>query len=100
MNLRALLERAGLAGYEELPCHGLSAGQQRRVALARLMMDSNPLWLLDEPFTALDTAGQAQVRAIIRAHMDAGGAALCATHQDLLVPGSMGLVLGSGEAGE
>ena len=95
VDLPVLLDRVGLAGYEELLCQGLSAGQQRRVALARLMMDSSRLWLLDEPFTALDAEGQDQVRSIISAHMEAGGAALCATHQDLQVPGSIGLSLGA-----
>ena len=98
--LLALLARVGLAGYEELLCQGLSAGQQRRVALARLMMDSSRLWLLDEPFTALDREGQALVRAIIGAHMETGGAALCATHQDLQIPGSTGLALGFPENAE
>ena len=64
------------------------------------MMDSSRLWLLDEPFTALDAQGQDQVRSIISAHMAAGGAALCATHQDLQVPGSIGLSLGGREARE
>ncbi len=93
-DLLALLDRVGLAGYEDLLCQGLSAGQQRRVALARLMMDTSRLWLLDEPFTALDSDGQDQVRAVITAHLEAGGAALCATHQDLKVPGSLNLTLG------
>ena len=88
------LDAVGLAGYEDVLCGRLSAGQHRRVALARLGLDDSPLWLLDEPFTALDTAGQALVRALIAEHRDQGGAVLCATHQDLEVPGADTLQLG------
>jgi heme exporter protein A len=89
-----LIERVGLAGYEEVICQHLSAGQQRRVALARLMLGGGPLWLLDEPFTALDASGTELVRTVIGEHLQAGGAALCATHQPLSVPGSRTLMLG------
>lgn len=82
-DLFALLENVGLAGYEDVLCSRLSAGQQRRVALARLRLDRGRLWLLDEPFTALDVRGQELVRSYIDEHRKAGGAALCATHQDL-----------------
>ena len=51
------LADVGLRGFEDVPCHTLSAGQQRRVALARLYLDAPPLWILDEPFTALDKQG-------------------------------------------
>ena len=57
------LEAVGLRGFEDVPCHTLSAGQQRRVALARLYLDAPPLWILDEPFTALDKQGVAQLEA-------------------------------------
>ncbi|MEM8766972.1 MAG: cytochrome c biogenesis heme-transporting ATPase CcmA [Pseudomonadota bacterium] len=95
-NLSALLERVGLAGYDHILAGRLSAGQQRRVALARLMLDRAPLWLLDEPFTALDTDGVDLVRALLVAHLNGGGAALCATHQALEVAGSSVLDLGAG----
>jgi heme exporter protein A len=91
-----LLERVGLAGYEDMLCQHLSQGQLRRVALARLMLGNGRLWLLDEPFTALDVNGQALVRSLVVEHLQAGGAALCATHQTLEVPGSTDLVLGLG----
>lgn len=93
--LVTLLERVGLAGYEDVRCQHLSAGQQRRAALARLMLDSAPLWLLDEPFTALDTGGQELVRSLLVRHTAAGGAAVCATHQDLGVPHGRELLLGA-----
>jgi len=94
-HLVSLLERVGLAGYEDVRCQHLSAGQQRRAALARLMIDAAPLWLLDEPFTALDSDGQDLVRSLLVQHATSGGAAVCATHQDLGVPSSRDLVLGS-----
>ena len=78
------LARVGLAGYEDVPCQQLSAGQQRRVALARLALDDGAasLWLLDEPFTALDTAGITLVVDLMQAQLDRGGAVIFATHQD------------------
>lgn len=91
------LESVGLAGYEDVLCGRLSAGQHRRVALARLCMDESPLWLLDEPFTALDLNGQDLVRALISEHRANGGAVLCATHQNLGVPEVDELRLGARE---
>lgn len=92
--LISVLDRVGLAGYEDVRCQHLSAGQQRRVALSRLMLDRARLWLLDEPFTALDTDGQALVRSLLLSHAASGGAAVCATHQDLGVAGARELHLG------
>lgn len=89
------LAAVGLAGYEDVLCGRLSAGQHRRVALVRLGLDESPLWLLDEPFTALDLNGQDLVRSLIAAHRARGGAVLCATHQDLGVPGADELRLGA-----
>ncbi len=89
------LEAVGLAGYEDVLCGRLSAGQHRRVALIRLGLDDSALWLLDEPFTALDLNGQDLVRSLIAAHRTRGGAVLCATHQDLSVPGADELRLGA-----
>jgi heme exporter protein A len=92
--LEELLERVGLAGYENVLSQHLSAGQQRRVALARLRLSSAPLWLLDEPFTALDDAGHTLVRGLLGEHLAAGGAVIAATHHPLEVPGSERLILG------
>ena len=89
------LDAVGLAGYEDVLCGRLSAGQHRRVALVRLGLDDSPLWLLDEPFTALDVNGQDLVRSLIADHRARGGAVLCATHQELGVPDSGELNLGS-----
>jgi heme exporter protein A len=93
-DLLKLLERVGLAGFEEVPAQQLSAGQQRRVALARLEIGRGRLWLLDEPFTALDSSGQDLVRSLIEEHLEAGGAVLSATHQPLGLLRSLELRLG------
>ena len=82
-DLSAVLARVGLPGYEHVQCQRLSAGQQRRVALARLLIGGADLWLLDEPFTALDGAGQQLVREVLQAHLQKGGSTVCATHQSL-----------------
>lgn len=79
----AALVRVGLAGYEDVPCYQLSAGQQRRAALARLFVAAAQLWILDEPFTAIDRRGVAELESWLAAHADAGGAVLFTTHQPL-----------------
>jgi len=78
-----LLEQVGLARQSDLPCRYLSAGQRRRLALARLLAGARPLWLLDEPFAALDTAGQALVGQLMARHCGAGGMIVAATHDPL-----------------
>ncbi|BBP78524.1 MULTISPECIES: cytochrome c biogenesis heme-transporting ATPase CcmA [Pseudomonas] len=77
------LAAVGLRGFEDVPCHTLSAGQQRRVALARLYLDSPPLWILDEPFTALDKQGVAQLEEHLAAHCERGGMIVLTTHHSL-----------------
>ena len=77
------LESIGLRGFEDVACHTLSAGQQRRVALARLYLDSPPLWILDEPFTALDKQGVAQLERHLAAHCEQGGMVVLTTHHTL-----------------
>ena len=79
----ALLEEVGLTRQAQLPCRYLSAGQRRRLALARLLLTARPLWLLDEPFAALDTAGKALVARLIARHCGAGGLVVAATHEPL-----------------
>lgn len=92
----AALERVGMAGYENVVCQHMSAGQQRRVALARLVLGGAPLWLLDEPLTALDASGQELVRTLVEEHLAAGGAVVCATHQPLGIATARRMVLGAG----
>jgi heme exporter protein A len=75
------LSAVGLSGYEDAVTGRLSAGQQRRVALARLWLSPPPLWLLDEPFTALDTSGITVLENKIVSHCSAGGAVVFTSHQ-------------------
>lgn len=79
----ALLELVGLARASDLPCQYLSAGQKRRLALARLKLCGRPLWLLDEPLAALDAQGKSLLLELLRAHLAAGGHAVIATHDPL-----------------
>lgn len=81
------LARVGLEGYESVPCFQLSAGQLRRVALARLYLSQAPLWILDEPFTAIDQSGVAALEERLRAHAEAGGVAILTSHQEVRLPG-------------
>jgi heme exporter protein A len=74
MNLRALADRRAA---------NLSAGQTRRLGLARLLVTGRPIWVLDEPTVSLDVASVALFAGVVRAHLAAGGAALIATHIDL-----------------
>jgi heme exporter protein A len=82
----AALAKVGLAGYGESPCYQLSAGQQRRVALARLFLVEAALWVLDEPFTAIDRSGVGQLEGWLVAQAEGGGAVLLTTHQPLALP--------------
>ena len=77
------LARVGLAPLAEAPVGLLSAGQKRRIALARLFVASRPLWLLDEPLTALDSRARDQFAQAMRAHCEAGGILVAATHEPL-----------------
>lgn len=73
----------GVAAYADLPARVLSQGQRRRVALARLMLSRNvPLWVLDEPFTALDSAAVRTMETLIGEHLARGGSVIYTTHQE------------------
>jgi heme exporter protein A len=80
-----VFERLGITRLAPLPVRLLSAGQQRRVALARLLLSATPLWLVDEPFTNLDREGRALVLEVVDEHLEAGGLCVMAAHQDVLV---------------
>ncbi|GAB2780027.1 cytochrome c biogenesis heme-transporting ATPase CcmA [Halomonas shantousis] len=79
----AALAGVGLRGFEDMPVQQLSAGQQRRVALARLDLIPRPLWILDEPFTAIDKDGVAALEQRLLRHAREGGSVLLTTHHDL-----------------
>lgn len=92
----AALERVGLSRMADLDAGYLSAGQGRRLALARLLVTPRPLWLLDEPSAALDAAGHALLADLIGEHLARGGLAVIATHDDIAVPGVATFTLGGG----
>lgn len=77
------LRVAGLAGLADLPVRSLSQGQQRRIALARLVLSRARLWILDEPFTALDQQACAWVVKMIEQHLRSGGVVVLTSHQAL-----------------
>jgi heme exporter protein A len=87
--LSASLERTGVAACADLPARVLSAGQRRRVAMARVLAMRASLWLLDEPFTNLDTAGSELMSALLLAHIKEGGSALVVAHHDLTLDCNM-----------
>lgn len=85
----AALERFGIAACASLPARVLSQGQRRRVALARLAVSGAcPLWILDEPFTALDAAAVDLMTTLISEHLTRGGMAILTTHQEVPIPGA------------
>lgn len=84
--IRAALRNIGLAKVSDRPCARLSAGQKRRVSLARLWLTRAPLWLLDEPASALDVDSRAALCERIAAHVSQGGLVLFTTHEALTLP--------------
>ncbi len=81
--LRETLERTGVGACADLPARVLSAGQRRRVAIARVLALRAPLWLLDEPYTNLDTHGADFMSRMLEEHVDQGGCAVVVAHHDL-----------------
>ena len=86
MTVEGALAAFGIARLAALPAAYLSAGQKRRVALARLLLAPRPIWLLDEPLIALDIGAQATLTRLMDAHAATGGAILVASHQPLALP--------------
>jgi heme exporter protein A len=78
-----VLDHVGLKRISELPAQYLSAGQRKRLGLARLILSNRPLWLLDEPLSSLDAAGRRLAAQLIGEHCDDGGIAIIATHETL-----------------
>jgi heme exporter protein A len=85
--VRRALSRVGLEARRAVPARRLSAGQRRRIGLARLQLDPAPLWILDEPLAALDAEGEAMLGECLVRHQDSGGIALVATHHELPLSG-------------
>jgi len=83
LSIDAAIEQVGLTGVGHLPFGYLSAGQQRRIALARLLVSERPLWLLDEPTAALDKRSDQLFADLVGRHLAKGGLAIAATHQPL-----------------
>ena len=77
----------GLAGYGDVFCYQMSAGQMRRVALARLYVTTAAIWILDEPFTAIDRLGVRNLETLIQRHISNGGLVMLTTHQPLALEG-------------
>jgi len=92
----AALAAVGLDGLARLPASYLSAGQRRRLSLARLIAVERPIWLLDEPTTALDTLGQAMLAELMRVHLASSGLILAAAHGPIGLDASKELRLGIG----
>jgi heme exporter protein A len=84
--LSAALDAVALGRQRRLPARVLSQGQRRRIGLARLSLLKRPLWILDEPVTALDSAGCAFLADMVRRHLESGGVAVAATHAPLGLP--------------
>jgi heme exporter protein A len=91
------LAAVGLDGLADLPAAYLSAGQRRRLSIARLLAVKRPIWLLDEPTSALDAAAQQRLSEVMRAHMAGGGLILAATHGVLGLETAQDLRLGGGQ---
>jgi heme exporter protein A len=87
--VRGALDSVGLAGFEDSLARFLSQGQRRRIALARLFMSAAvPLWILDEPFTALDARGVASLSALVARHLAGGNMVVFTTHQEVAIDGT------------
>ena len=92
-NIDEILLEMGLIRPADVAARYLSAGQRRRTALARLLLEKRPVWLLDEPFTALDAEGRERVLAMVAAHRQEGGAVVAAVHGDAGFAASREMVL-------
>lgn len=82
-DILAALDQMGLTGFEDLPTKMLSQGQKKRVALARLLLSQAPLWILDEPFTALDLDAVDRLQMLIAQHVAQDGLTILTTHQEV-----------------
>ncbi len=83
VDLDEVLSKIGLRGFEDVPARTLSAGQRRRVGLARLLLNKTSVWILDEPFTSLDKAGIELVEQLLHTHAEQGGIAVLTSHHPI-----------------
>lgn len=95
----AALDAVGLDGIEHLPFGYLSTGQRRRVAIARLLLNHRPIWLLDEPTAGLDKGSERRFGELMAEHLGDGGIVIAATHMPLGLEGAKELRMGEGQAG-
>lgn len=86
--IETIIQKIGLSRYSETPVSYLSAGQMRRLSLARLLLKSSKIWILDEPLTALDSSAQSLLNDMLEEHLYNGGMAIVATHHDLKLKNS------------
>ncbi|PPD22909.1 MAG: heme ABC transporter ATP-binding protein CcmA [Methylomonas sp.] len=86
LSIDQALAKVQLAGFDDNAVQTLSAGQKRRLSLARLLITANTLWILDEPFTSLDRQGMALIETLIGEHVAAGGMVVMTSHHDLNLP--------------
>lgn len=84
IDVEAILSKVNLTGFEDSLASHLSAGQHRRISLARLYKSTAKIWILDEPFTAIDKQGVHALEQLFKAHIKQGGCVILTTHQDLL----------------
>ncbi|MCP4385141.1 MAG: heme ABC exporter ATP-binding protein CcmA [Hyphomicrobiales bacterium] len=94
-DLEDAIEAVGLGGLSHLPVAALSAGQKRRTAIARLLVADRPIWLLDEPATALDAAAEAMLGHLLSQHLEAGGIVMAAVHRPLPITVTDTIALGA-----
>jgi heme exporter protein A len=88
------LDTVGIGGLDHLHVSSLSAGQKRRVALARLLLHARPVWLLDEPAASLDASGEAMLGRLVERHLAGGGMTMAALHRPLPVAPTQSIALG------
>jgi len=93
VDIASVLDRMAMTRPADVPARMLSAGQKRRTALGRLLLVERPLWLLDEPFNALDTDGQSMLSDMVTAHRESGGAVIAALHGSAPIAASREVML-------
>lgn len=99
LGLAEALDAVGLPGIDHLPFGYLSTGQRRRAAIAKLLLNHRPVWLLDEPTAGLDKASERRFGEVMEEHLGEGGIVIAATHLPLGIEGAQELRMGGGQGG-